>query len=59
MQTLLTIEQAAAALGTSPRFVRRLVSERRIGFTKLGRYVRIPTCDLDAFVAAGRHEPAR
>ena len=31
---LLTIPEAAARLGTPARFVRRLVAERRIGFTK-------------------------
>ena len=54
---LLSVEEAAARLGTSPRFIRRLIAERRIAFTKLGRHVRIDTTDLDAFVAAGRVEP--
>jgi excisionase family DNA binding protein len=54
LDTLLTIEQAAERLGTSPRFVRRLVFERRIAYVKLGRYVRITTRDLDAFIAASR-----
>lgn len=55
--SLLSVEEAAQKLGTSPRFVRRLIAERRIAFTKLGRHVRIDTVDLDAFVAAGRVEP--
>lgn len=55
---LLTVDQAADRLGTSPRFIRRLVAERRIAFTKLGKHVRIDTADLDAFVAAGRVAPA-
>ena len=54
---LLTITEAAARLGTPTRFVRRLVAERRIGFTKVGRYVRFSNADLDAFIAAGRVEP--
>ena len=54
---LLTVEQAADLLGTKPRFIRRLVAERRIRFTKLGRHVRLAREDLDAFVAAGRVEP--
>jgi excisionase family DNA binding protein len=29
---LLTVEQAAERLGTKPRFVRRLIAERRIEF---------------------------
>lgn len=51
---LLTVEQAADRLNTTVRFVRRLIAERRIPFTKLGRHVRIDTADIDAFVAAGR-----
>jgi excisionase family DNA binding protein len=51
---LLTVGEAAARLGTSTRFVRRLVFERRIAFVKVGRHVRIASGDLDAYVAAGR-----
>jgi excisionase family DNA binding protein len=40
-----------------PRIIRRLIAERRIRFTKLGRHVRLDREDLDAFVAAGRVEP--
>jgi excisionase family DNA binding protein len=53
---LLTVEMAAERLGTSPRFVRRLIAERRICFTRLGRHVRIAVTDLDNFIAAGRVE---
>jgi excisionase family DNA binding protein len=55
---LLTVDQAAERLGTSPRFIRRLIAERRIAFAKLGKHVRIDSADLDAFVAAGRVAPA-
>jgi excisionase family DNA binding protein len=58
MDKLLTVEQAAGRLGTSVRFVRRLIAERRIAYTKLGRHVRIAAGDLEAFIAAGRVEPA-
>jgi excisionase family DNA binding protein len=54
LDTLLSVEQASERLGTSPRFVRRLVFERRIAYVKLGRHVRITQADLDAFIAAGR-----
>ena len=54
LDTLLSIEQAAERLGTSARFVRRLVFERRIAFVKVGRHVRIRPTDLDTFIAAGR-----
>jgi excisionase family DNA binding protein len=59
LDTLLSVEQAAERLGTSERFVRRLIAERRIAYTKLGRHVRITAHDLDAFIRAGRVEAGR
>lgn len=56
LDALLTPEQAAERLGTSLRFIRRLIFERRIAFTKVGRYVRIAASDLEEFIAAGRVE---
>jgi excisionase family DNA binding protein len=52
----LTVERAAERLGTSERFVRRLIAERRISYVKLGRHVRIAAEDLEAFIVAGRVE---
>jgi len=46
---LLNVDQAAERLGTSPRFIRRLIAERRIAYAKLGKHVRIDSADLDAF----------
>ncbi len=51
---LLTIEQAGEYLGTGGRFIRRLVAQRRVGYVKLGRYVRLQRSALDAFIEAGR-----
>jgi excisionase family DNA binding protein len=51
---LMTVEQAGEYLGTGPRFVRRLITERRISFVKVGKYVRLERSTLDAFVDAGR-----
>lgn len=48
---LLTVDQAAERLVTSPRFIRRHIAERRIAFAKLGKHVRIDSADLDSFVA--------
>ena len=59
MDTLLSIEQAAERLGTSARFVRRLIAERRITYVKLGRHVRITEHDLINFVTTGRVEAGR
>jgi excisionase family DNA binding protein len=56
LDTLLSVEQAAERLGTSVRFVRRLVFERRVAYVKLGRHVRIAARDLAAFIRAGRVE---
>ena len=56
MDRLLTLAEAAERLGTSVRFIRRLIAERRIAFVKVGRHVRIDPADLEAFVAAGRVE---
>jgi excisionase family DNA binding protein len=54
---LLTVEEVAERLHTSVRFVRRLISERRIRFVKLGKFVRISSADVEDFVSAGRVEP--
>jgi excisionase family DNA binding protein len=51
---LLTVAQAGDYLGTGERFVRRLITERRIAYVKLGKYVRLQRSALDAFVEAGR-----
>jgi excisionase family DNA binding protein len=59
VDTLLSVEQAAERLGTTVRFVRRLVFERRITYVKLGRHVRIAERDLINFVAIGRVEAGR
>lgn len=56
---LLTVKEAAQLLGTTPRFPRRLIEERRITFVKLGRHVRIPESAVREFIAAGVVEPVR
>jgi len=43
MDKLLTFEEAAERLGTTPGHLRRLVYERRIAYRKLGCYVRVPS----------------
>lgn len=53
---LLTVEQAAARLGTTDRFIRRLRTERRIPVLKLGKHIRIDSDDLDAYILASRQE---
>ena len=56
-ERLLTVAEAAEVLRTSERFPRRLIAERRIRFTRIGRHVRIPESALREFIAAGLVEP--
>lgn len=52
MNRLLTVAEAAEYFGTSERFPRRLIAERRIEFIKVGRHVRFREETLQAFVEA-------
>jgi excisionase family DNA binding protein len=54
---LLTVEAAAVRLSTSPRFIRRLIAERRIEFVRIGRHVRISESALADFIEAGKISP--
>ena len=51
---LLSIPQAAKFLAISVSGMRRLQSERRVAFFKIGRSVRIARKDLEAYVAKRR-----
>jgi excisionase family DNA binding protein len=59
MDKLLTWDEAAERLNTTPRHVRRLVFERRIAYRKLGRYVRFHPDDLEEYISANRVEVGR
>lgn len=50
---LLAMDEAAIRMGVTVRMVRRLTSERRLAFVKVGKHVRIPTSVIDGFIAAG------
>ena len=54
---LLSIEEVAEILGTTPRFPRRLVAERRIAFVKVGRHVRIAPAVLADYMTANTIQP--
>ncbi|MFD4240177.1 excisionase family DNA-binding protein [Streptomyces sp. NPDC058525] len=56
---LLTVDEAAERLGTGVRFIRRLISERRIEYVKLGKHVRIADSVLTAYVAVRTVAPVR
>jgi len=50
-QAPFTIDAAAQRLGVTPRLVRRLVTERRIGFVRVGKFIRLRQEDLDSYLA--------
>jgi excisionase family DNA binding protein len=47
----LDVAEAAEYLGMKPRFIRRLIDERRIPFFKVGRFVRLDPDVLDRFLS--------
>jgi excisionase family DNA binding protein len=47
---LLSVEDAAIVLGTTARFPRRLIAERRIRFVRVGRHVRIPESAISEYI---------
>lgn len=53
---LLDVVQAAEWLGTTERFPRRLIAERRIRFVRVGRHVRIPESALTDFITSNTVE---
>ncbi|MFY1672704.1 helix-turn-helix domain-containing protein [Plantactinospora sp. WMMB334] len=54
---LLTADEVAARLRATPRFVRRLVAERRIAFVKVGRLVRFEASAVTAYIDSNRVVP--
>jgi excisionase family DNA binding protein len=56
-ERLYTVAEAAEVLRTSERFPRRLIAERRIAFTRVGRHVRIPESALREFIEGGLVQP--
>ncbi|WP_395152760.1 helix-turn-helix domain-containing protein [Ilumatobacter sp.] len=51
---LLDIAELAERLSVSPRFIRRLVNERRIPYRKLGKFVRFDAAEVAEWVAKTR-----
>jgi len=54
---LLTADEVAARLRATPRFVRRLVAERRIEYVKVGRLVRFEASAVAAYIDSNRVVP--
>ncbi|MGB5759742.1 MAG: helix-turn-helix domain-containing protein [Acidimicrobiales bacterium] len=55
-KNLLDVDEAAAHLSVTPRFIRRLVAQRRVPYLKVGRFIRFDVSDLDAWLDACRVE---
>lgn len=54
---LMTLEEVAARLKATPRFVRRLVAERRIAFVKVGRLVRFEEAAVSDYIERNKVVP--
>ncbi|MFJ5294023.1 excisionase family DNA-binding protein [Streptomyces sp. NPDC088348] len=55
----LSVDQVAELLGTTVRFPRRLIEERRIEYVKVGRHVRISERAIHEYIAAHTVLPRR
>ncbi|NED15783.1 excisionase family DNA-binding protein [Streptomyces sp. SID9124] len=58
-ETYLDVPALAELLGTTERFPRRLVAERRIRYLKVGAHVRFPASAVEEFLATATVEPIR
>ena len=56
---LMDMDAVAASLNVSRRHVQRLVSERRIPFLKVGRFVRFDPAELSVWLDQQRVEAVR
>ena len=52
MERLVSLDAAAEILGTTARFPRRLIAERRIRFVRVGRHLRIPESAIAEYIEA-------
>ena len=59
IETLLTIEHAAAMPAVNECMIRRLIETRRIAFVKVGRHVRFRERDVTAAIHAWTIEPRK
>ena len=56
---LLTMDQLAERLGVTHRHVRRLVTERRVPFLRVGRFIRFDAAEIAAWLNSSRVVQAR
>jgi excisionase family DNA binding protein len=55
---LYTCAQAAELTGTTERFWRELIAQRRVRYVKIGKFVRIPESAINELLAQGTVEPS-
>jgi excisionase family DNA binding protein len=55
---LLDIRAVAARLAVLERFIRRLVSERRIPYLKIGHFIRFDSGDVERWIEQSRQPAA-
>ncbi len=55
-RALIDVEAAAVLLSVTPRFVRRLVTERRIPYFKVGKFIRFDPLELEHWLDKCRIE---
>ncbi len=53
-ESLMDVEAVAYRLGVTQRFVRRLVSERRIPYFKVGHFIRFDRVEIDEWLMEQR-----
>lgn len=58
MTRLHTTEDAAAILAVSPSFLQRGATSRTLPHTRVGRFVRFSTEDIEAIIRMGQTPPA-
>ena len=59
IEKLYTKSEAAAQLNVPVRFVERCVSQRRVRFIRIGRYIRIPESAIAELLTAGESPKRR
>lgn len=53
-----TLQQAVVAYPVfTPRLLRRLVQQRRIAFSRVGRTIVLSEADIESYITQGRVEP--
>jgi excisionase family DNA binding protein len=57
LERLLTRDEAAEALRATPRFIRRLIAERRIRFVYVGRTPHIPQSAIADYIMEHTVQP--